>query len=63
MERIECGKCGATVGQRAGNVVLLKRGDDDQITIVAAESVTRTCRRCGADNELVPQRAALAAVR
>lgn len=52
MDPINCSGCGAVVGEMAGNVIVLRHGQE-QTTIVAPEQVTRTCRRCGTKNTLV----------
>ena len=63
METVCCKRCAAIIGERTGDTVLLRQGRATT-RIVAAASVLRECRHCGAENELAAQpHSVLAAVR
>ena len=52
VETILCANCGAVIGERSGDVLLLRRGSE--VTIIeGARSAIRPCRRCSRTNQLI----------
>lgn len=51
MKKVACARCGMTIAETAGNVIVIGRRDE-RAEIVGAVSVSRQCRNCGYVNEI-----------